>query len=132
MVSQGLLLCHKFIGPFINFVSNSDLWLVKNCRHGEEMFLQSVDEWYREFLIDDILLSNDDKPEWEKNGQCEVPSRPFNYMFFTPLYGVRNTGWPQISTKKFTQIRRKNFFFLFRWCDGSRILASQKTISNFS
>jgi hypothetical protein len=26
--------------------------------------------------------------------------RPFNCMFFTPLYGVRNTGCPQISNKK--------------------------------
>jgi hypothetical protein len=26
--------------------------------------------------------------------------RPFNCMFFTPLYGVRNTGCPQISTPK--------------------------------
>jgi hypothetical protein len=30
--------------------------------------------------------------------------RPFNYMFFTPLNGVRNTGCPQISTKKCPQI----------------------------
>jgi hypothetical protein len=26
-------------------------------------------------------------------------SQAFQYMFFTPLYGVRNTGCPQISTK---------------------------------
>jgi hypothetical protein len=38
--------------------------------------------------------------------------RPLHYMFFTPLYGVRNTGCPQISTKKFPQISNKTFFFL--------------------
>jgi hypothetical protein len=27
--------------------------------------------------------------------------RTQNYMFFTPLYGVRNTGCPQISNKNF-------------------------------
>jgi hypothetical protein len=35
-------------------------------------------------------------------------ARPFNYMFFTPLYGVRNTGCPQISTSNKT----KQIFFL--------------------
>jgi hypothetical protein len=34
-------------------------------------------------------------------------SRPFNYMFFTPLYGVRNTGCPQISTNKCPKIATK-------------------------
>jgi hypothetical protein len=33
-------------------------------------------------------------------GKVCYPPRPFNYMFFTPLYGVRNTVCPQISTKK--------------------------------
>jgi hypothetical protein len=36
--------------------------------------------------------------------------RPFNYMFFTPLYGVRNTGCPQIS-KNFTNLKKKKNFF---------------------
>jgi hypothetical protein len=47
--------------------------------------------------------------------KCEIGmyelTRPFNYMFFTPLYGVRNTGCPQISTKKFPKLERKFFFF---------------------
>jgi hypothetical protein len=34
--------------------------------------------------------------------------RPFNYMFFTPLYGVRNTGCPKIiAQKKCPQISNK-------------------------
>jgi hypothetical protein len=33
--------------------------------------------------------------------------RPFNYMFFTPLYGVRNTGCPQISTQKISKLEKK-------------------------
>jgi hypothetical protein len=37
---------------------------------------------------------------------------PFNYMFFTPLYSVRNTGCPQISKQKCSQIySHKTFFF---------------------
>jgi hypothetical protein len=38
---------------------------------------------------------------------CTGDFRPFNYMCFTPLYGVRNTGCFQISTQKFPQIRKK-------------------------
>jgi energy-converting hydrogenase Eha subunit H len=33
-------------------------------------------------------------------GGSNVMGRLFNYMFFTSLYGVRNTGCPQISPKK--------------------------------
>jgi hypothetical protein len=46
-----------------------------------------------------------------------LKSRPLNYMFFTPLYGVRNTGCPQISKKNYPKLEKKNkkfnfFFFL--------------------
>jgi hypothetical protein len=34
-------------------------------------------------------------------------------MFFTPLYGVRNTGCPQISTKKIPKLEENFFFFYF-------------------
>jgi hypothetical protein len=34
-------------------------------------------------------------------------ARPFNYMFFTPLYGVRNTGCPQISPKNYPKLEEK-------------------------
>jgi hypothetical protein len=34
-------------------------------------------------------------------------------MFFTPLYGVRNTGCPQISTQKIPKLAtKKKIFFL--------------------
>jgi hypothetical protein len=57
--------------------------------------------------------------EWKINiKNCKLLvsfSRPFNYMLFTPLYGVRNTGCPQISTKKFPQIYSppKNYLNFF-------------------
>jgi hypothetical protein len=35
------------------------------------------------------------------------PTRPFNYMFFTPLYGARNTGCPQISKKNYPKLEKK-------------------------
>jgi hypothetical protein len=41
-------------------------------------------------------------------------SRPFNYMFFTPLYGVRNTGCPQISPKNFPKLATKKSPPFFR------------------
>jgi hypothetical protein len=37
--------------------------------------------------------------------------RPLNYMFFTPLYSVRNTGCPQISKENYPKLE-ENFFFL--------------------
>jgi hypothetical protein len=49
---------------------------------------------------------------WVVVPAVNVP-RPFNDMFFTPLYGVRNTGCPQISTKKFPQISNKKTKTIF-------------------
>jgi hypothetical protein len=37
--------------------------------------------------------------------------RPFNYMFFTPLYGARNTGCPQISQKNVSKLEKKETHF---------------------
>jgi hypothetical protein len=39
-------------------------------------------------------------PRLHDSKKSYLETRPFNYMFFTPLYSVWNTGCPQISTKK--------------------------------
>jgi hypothetical protein len=44
--------------------------------------------------------------------QVSCKNKPFDYMLFTPLYGVRNTGCPQISPKNIPQSEEKNYFFL--------------------
>jgi hypothetical protein len=62
--------------------------------------------------VDDLYSVHTEKTIKYKNTMLV---RPFNYLFFTPLYGVRNTGCPQISTQKISpnwQQKNKNKFFL--------------------
>jgi hypothetical protein len=39
-----------------------------------------------------------------------TPARPFNYMFFTPLYGVRIQDVPKLAPQKCPQISNKKTF----------------------
>jgi hypothetical protein len=69
-------------------------------RHLDSLFVKALSarartraEWFTKLEL--MLVSVDFSDQY--HSPC---IRPFDYMFFTPLYGVRNTGCPQINTKK--------------------------------